>query len=275
MELQKKHNVRIRLDAKDHTFCIFAGIDENGGYIRIGLAVLERLWAYCYGFTVIVEIVKQTVPGKIIELKDKPEAALAWKFLKWAYAGEKERVRYKWEEDFPMPGSTSDDPFVENTDKFFAMVIGFFILHEMGHIILGHLKEPIDPAKAISEELAADAFAARLMLERCPRDKEPDTLFIARANAIATGLTLLSGVEVEARNGVIRDHPKVPERLLHFFNNHIPESDGDTAPIQEYPMYFSSILLEAFALNAGLDFPYCEKHPDFMTFFVRACQAFP
>lgn len=243
-------------------------------YVRIGLAVLERVWAYCYGFTKIVEIVKAEPPGTLVELRDKPEAQLAWKLLRWAYAGEKHRERYAWEADFPKPGSESDDPLVENTDKFFAMVVGFFILHEIGHIALGHLTEPTDADKSIAEELAADAFASKHMLERCPRD-DNDKLFIARANAIAMGLTLLSGVEVDAPTKKLRDHPKVPERLLHFFNQNIPESTGDKAPIQEYPMYFSSIILQAFALNGGLEFPYYEKHPDFMTFFVKACQAFP
>ena len=88
------------------------------------------------------------------------------------------------------------------------------------------------------------------------------------------GLTLLSAVEIEAAEQQQRDHPKIPERLLHFFNQYIPETK-DRSPIQEYPMYFSSIVLEAFALNAGIEFPYYENHPDFMTFFVRACQAFP
>src|SRR5438093_501725 len=74
VELQKAHNIHIRLDAKDNTFCIFAGKDERMAYVRIGLAVLERLWAYCYGFTKIVEIVKAEPPGTLVELKDKPEA---------------------------------------------------------------------------------------------------------------------------------------------------------------------------------------------------------
>src|SRR6476661_3854772 len=158
VEIQKKHNIRLRLDATDHTFCIFAGADEDGKYVRVGLAVLERLWAYCYGFTAIVEIVKKAKPGTLIELKDVPEAALAWKFLRWAHAGEKEKVRFQWESDFPRPDSKSNDPYVENTDKFFIMVLGFFVLHEFGHIVLKHPFGAVPSNQAITEELAADTF---------------------------------------------------------------------------------------------------------------------
>src|SRR4051812_36936766 len=62
LQIQKKHNIRLRLDATDHSFCVCAGAERDEKYIRLGLALLERVWAYCYGFTAIVEIVKKAEP---------------------------------------------------------------------------------------------------------------------------------------------------------------------------------------------------------------------
>ena len=275
-DIKQALSLRIRLIRGKGNLRLRAGKDRHTGerYIKVGLAALERIWAYCYGFTFLFNLVKSRPKGSLIEMNNIPEASLPWELLRWAKVGEDKQVRFEWPNHFPNPGTASTDTYVKNTDNFFIMVVGFLLLHEIGHHSLGHLDEPEDLHQFVNQELEADDFAADLMLTRCPRESATDILFVARANGISTGLALLAGVELDHPVSAIRTHPKVPERLLTVFQKYILE-ESMNANVSEYPMYFASVLMSAFMQNCGIDFPYAESHESYTDFFIKCMHAFP
>lgn len=239
--------------------------------IRVSVVALERLWAYGYGFLALVEAAKAAPQGSEINLDALPGQKLALDLLNWARDGELTQSMYQWPNHFPTPG-TADDPAVAQADALFIHVVGFMLLHELGHHQLGHLDQLERPDRYVGEELEADAFAADFLLQNCPREAIHDADFINRCSGIAVGMTLLAGHEIQNAFSRERCHPKIPERLLEFFEKHIPEVAG-TAPIQQYPMYFAAIVLGAFMQISHL--PFEKVHADFTEFFVRAIRAFP
>jgi peptidase U49-like protein len=275
-EIKQALSVRIRLIRGKGNLRFSAGKDRHTGerYVKVGLAALERIWAYCYGFTFLFDLVKSRPQGSLIEMKNMPEASLPWELLRWAKVGEDKQVRFEWPNYFPKPGAESTDTYVKNTDNFFITVVGFLLLHEIGHHSLGHLDEPEDLHQFVNQEFQADDFAADLMLTHCPRESVKDILFVARANGISTGLALLAGIELDHPASVIRTHPKVPERLLTVFQKYIPE-DRMNPHVPEYPMYFASVLISAFMQNCGIDFPYAASHESYTDFFIKCMHAFP
>ena len=259
--LKDSLNIRFLVDTVDGGVSFSARLNKEGiRSIKMGLGAMERLWAYCYGFTIFFDIARKRPQGVLIEWKNEPEASMAWRLLRWAYRSEQNRTRLKWCKRFPKPGTRTTDPYIENTDKFFTLVLGFIVLHEVGHHALNHFSEVTLPNEKVRQELEADEYAANMMLSMCPRDEE-DQIFVARSNAVSTGLALLSGMELGISPSGERTHPKIPERLLTFFGRHLPETAG-AATVQQYAMYFATILLSAFMQNAGIQFIHTPTSPN-------------
>ena len=274
-ELRESLNIRFIVDVDNGGVTFSAVLSDNGSrYIKMGLAAMERLWAYCYGFTIIFDIARQRPQGALIEWKNEPDAAIAWKLLRWAYRGEQKKRRLKWCRNFPNPGVRDIQGYVENADKFFTLVLGFIILHEVGHHDANHFDKYTTSGQRVRDELQADKFAFDMMLDAYPRGENEELVFIARANAVSTGLALLSGMELGINTSTERTHPKIPERLIKFFEAYVPEPAGP-ASAQQFPMYFSSILLSAFMQNVGIEFSEGNSFASLMDFFVQAFRYFP
>lgn len=181
------------------------------------------------------------------------------------------RSREGWPPDFRQPKMHDEDPYVFSSNKLFTCVVGFFILHEIGHIVLRHPFAQVPPEQSILEEMQADRFACELIMREMPQGNA----FAQRATAISTGLTLLSSVELSVHPDILRDHPKLPERLLTFFSQYAPEPALPSSDKDIYHLHFAAEVLHAFAQSAGLDVHFESVETDFMSYFVRLCQRWP
>jgi hypothetical protein len=81
-------------------------------------------------------------------------------------------------------------------------------------------------------------------------------------------------VELEFGPNQIRTHPKVPERLLTFFDKFVPEGSSPVASRREYPMYFAATVLYAYMLNKGVEFDYLQTFDTLSDFFIAVSRVF-
>jgi len=142
------------------------------------------------------------------------------------------------------------------TNAYFYNALCFILLHEVGHIISGHVFDELeDKQTAYACEKEADAWAERLMLEKCPRAAQEEKEFVGRCTGIALGLSILTGVEFY-HYAKKDDHPTIAERLLNFFQDYIPEGTERVAEEREFPMYVATAIIHAQFMNAGVEFRF-------------------
>ena len=74
-------------------------------------------------------------------------------------------------------------------------------------------------------------------------------------------------------HGNLRTHPNIPERLLTFFNNYLPEvfDEERTISFNDYSAHFVSCVLYAFMLARNIPYPsdeYYATTPDLLRVLI-------
>jgi hypothetical protein len=234
--LYKKYDIRIRLraDAKDWLFEEF----RLGKRILVGLRTLERLWAYCYGYNTIITELQKAGVGGVEAMQNQEGYQLAFQLLNWASQKNLEDIEGDWPTFLPSPLLTEELEHVKTANHFFLMMSGRLLLHEFAHTILNHNNAPgTPPAFLEQEELDADSWADRWILDRWKDYKTDEKVFIGRCLGIAFAHapTLILGLD--AKN-VSPSHPSPIERILAFVRNYFDNADPTHKRAVDLPCAF-------------------------------------
>jgi len=243
--------------------------DTSYGVIRLNLETLERLWMFCFGYLKIWHL-KQSEKWpdrEIIKLTEVPRLARARAMLHWATADHqgffettRERMpregREPWPKEFPTPEVEDEDNDVKAANTFFISVCAFILLHEIGHTVGKHsivVEGTGEPSKKSAEEMEyeADDFAVEFLLRDWKLD-ERKNMYIQRAVAIVTGLSLQASLEPYERIEGEREHPCTPDRFLHFWKKFVAHDIGTSVPIGSVVDAFH-LIISLHALNAAIE----------------------
>ena len=274
LELQKQHKFRIVIDETDQRFRIVA--NSEVATITVSLTAMERVWGYCFGLEKLYNFLRVQDSGKEFVATKYPELSSALAVLSAVYQSEKAKKPIAWATELPCPRSSPNDDDVQNANCRFISVASFLLLHEIAHIVLKHPtgKEYVSPEDRRKQELAADLWAMKFTMDRLAEHNTSDEHFIGRSNGIVLGLCILSSVELVHSPAGARDHPGIPERLLTFFSDYMPDHD-EPADLREQPKYFAATILDAFLLNEGIEIDCTKTDENLFDPIIAARRYFP
>jgi hypothetical protein len=262
-QIQENHKIRLLIDTTREQFVFSYDPTPSADgckRINLGLAALERVWAYCYAFASFDSLLEKRPPGELIFLKEESSVESARRLINIADVAQRANRRMEFPEDLPRPDRSMEEIDINVANNLFLLVTAFIITHEMGHICLNHPPANfITMEQSVREERNADAWAANFILSGWEASTD-EIGRVARANAISAGMALLASVELELHPEQRRNHPKVPDRLLEFFANHLPVEDGTASLLKTYPRRFACAMLYAFMLSRNIQFNYTEKY---------------
>lgn len=221
--LTKERGVRVFVDEGQGTFQF--SVDPCTGQIKVELATLERLWAYCMAYGHVIHQSHQvSETGGLVALSSTPELLNSNRILHWAHIGRLKQVRLPWPDNLPKPVSRPErHSFLELANGLFRKTLGWILLHEVGHVVLCHQPSSGRPLpELVEEEKQADRWATEWILhdgER--RAKEATEDFVLRTLGITCALSLFTTFEVYDRTGGVT-HPDPPDRLWNFLTEFVP-----------------------------------------------------
>jgi hypothetical protein len=264
--------IGIELDATRSDFYIAANVAERK--VILGLAALERIWAYTYFYLAIVDLLSKSPKGEEIDLTAIKEIQPARGLAKWALECEKAKTQTDWPKGLPRPDmDEAADDRIGKVKPYFLHAVCFLILHEMGHIYHKHpTSKFVDRETSYRWEFEADAWAEDFMMKEWEKAGRGEKDFIGRCTGIALGLSMLAGVELyhhEAKD----DHPTIAERLLRFFERYNPESTGSRSAVTDFPLYFASVILHGHFMNAQIPFDLKKPYEDITEYLIAAMRA--
>lgn len=270
--LAEKHKLRLTLDSTKVEFTVFVSRILNT--VWIGLPTLERLWAYAYGYFTLFEIEREVGQGVEVDLCLHPEGMKARTLLLWALTGEHTGKLLPWPKDAPTPDST-DDRNVQPANEIFLMMCAWIFLHELAHLELGHTEEAATKSEeSIKHEFEADAWACHWLLDRWQDYKIDERVFINRTLGITFGIATLTGIEFYREAPERRTHPIVPERLLAFLDEFIPERDREHAERKEIAWLAACAVISANIIHHPHYDPKI-KHVTMRDYIIYSSHFFP
>lgn len=170
--------------------------DPASMIISLGRPFLERLWAHVYAQLAILEWdERHQRPASLQPFFSDSANAPALDILRWAVRADRVAFALPWPQDLPRPPSPSAgrapllsmegalsmlDPsllttFEGRVTRLFLHSLAWMVLHEAGHLILGHSPsteaEPLQFHQAHLQEVEADHFATSL----CVGAQDPET----------------------------------------------------------------------------------------------------
>ena len=282
--LVDRHDVRLNIDTVKKEFHIEAW--PNFKLVFFGLATLERLWAYAYGYYTLLEIQRDVGKGVEVDLTTHSTGVKAKELLAWAVKNEHSEVHMPWPDGAPTPDSLND-PNVEPANEIFLVMCAWIFLHEIAHIEL-HGKPvdstaPVENAsdseseseQSIRQEFEADAWSSHWILDRWTEFKGDDeNVFIKRTLGIAFAISALTGLDLYRKSGKKGTHPSVPDRLLAFLDEFIPETDAQKASKKEIAWLAAIVVLSANLIHHKSYDPK-KVHNTFRDFVVYSKLFFP
>ena len=238
--------------------------------IRVSVPTLERIWAYSYAHLYITWLFQQEPQGVELDLTLDSKRNGARRLLEWAFRADVEGKYSEWPEDLPKPDTdeTSDDN-IKPANEVFLVTLGWILLHEIGHIVLGHEKNicPL-PEEAVAMELAADDWASSWMLIKWRNHKDDIRVFQKRSLGITFGIGLQAGLELHHEAGDIITHPNIADRLLAFLDKYVPEQNATKATPEELAWLAGIAILQTSICNTRRSFVMQPIHDGFRDFIM-------
>ncbi len=264
--------ISIELDGDSQDFYIAADVEKRK--VILGLAALERVWAYTYFYIAVHELIGKYPKGEVIDVASIREFRPARGLAIWALDCEKNKTQSPWPNGLPRPDvDDGSDDRISKTKPYFLHAVCFLMLHELGHIQHKHpTSKFVDNDTSYKWEFEADEWAADFMLNNWQKAGRGQKDFIGRCTGVALGLAMLAGVELyhhEAQD----DHPTIAERLLRFFTKHNPESIGPASAERDFPLYFASMILHGHFMNANIPFALTKVYDDITDYLIAAHRA--
>ena len=220
--ISKSFRIRVVVELDQGTFHFSA--NPATGQISLGLAALERLWAYSMAYGYVIHRSTMDTEEGLISLAVTPEGIDAMRLLGWAHLGEQRKERLPWPSNLPKPAPHSPrGSFGELANGLFRKSLGWIILHEVGHVVHQHRSNTGRlPSELVKEEEEADRWAFDWVLhDGDVRRKQDPTEFLRRTLGITCALGLIATFEVYDRTQGV-DHPDPPDRLWNFLERYVP-----------------------------------------------------
>ena len=152
---------------------------------------------------------------------------------------------------------------------------GFILLHEVGHMALGHCDNPpASPEESIVHEFQADQWAADWILSYWEKYNQDENTFIQRSVGIAFALAALGGIEIQTIKGSVRDHPNSAARLLAFLDRWLPETGSGVLPKKLTAWKVGPAVLHTHFLKSGKLLDPKKAYPSFRQYLVEAQSLF-
>ena len=269
-ELVDQHDIHIEFIVDDDSALL--EVYPQTGLIRFGLAFAERIWAYAYAYMEVMAKVQHSDPGVELRLAEDPETNPAIQLLGWAHACERSKQQVPWPDGLPrhVIGAEKGSPSYA-ADEMFLCIGGWALLHEIGHVVGRHHARGAKTSTARHElEYEADDWASHWILDKCPSDARIRT---KRSLGAAFGLSIISTFEVYDREGDSSTHPDPLKRLLHFLDNHVPETPGPHAGPIDLVWWAAQTILMLHLMNSGKT-PAPEVHENFRAALITAIEMF-
>ena len=264
--------ISIGLDGNSPEFYIAANVEKRE--VILGLAALERVWAYTYFYLAALDLLPNSPKGTVIDITSIDEFQPARELARWALECEREKYQSPWPFGLPRPDiDDGSDDRIRTAKHFFLHAVCFLILHEIGHI---HFQHPpgkfVDAKTSHKFENEADGWAADFMLQYWEKAGRGQKDFIGRCTGISFGLAMLAGVEFY-HHAAQDDHPTIAERLLRFFEKYNPEVTGPPSAVRDFPFHLASVILHTHFLNAGIPFDLTKDYGDITNYLIAAHRA--
>jgi hypothetical protein len=135
-------------------------VDTATGDIRFGWAVIERLWAYTVAYLNLIQVAERFERDWTVGAEQRTQVQHSLHILAWALRNEFTGKQTAWppnlyppREDYP-PGSLAHRAVV-----LFQVMVGWMLLHELGHVVHRHPGGFQPPAVSKKQELDADDWA--------------------------------------------------------------------------------------------------------------------
>lgn len=263
--LSKKHGIDVFVDWGVEQF--WFSCNPQTGRITLGLAALERLWAYSYAYGYVIHKSQETgVEGGRVALTGTAEGIQAMSLLGWAHLGERRGVRLVWPRNLPRPESNPPrHSLSELSNGLFRRTLGAILLHEVGHIVLGHQPNSGRSREDIvADEDAADSWAFDWVLHDGNQRKCSDVAdYVLRTLGVTCALSLIATFEVYDRTLGGGTHPDPPDRLWRFLKGRVPYDLG--VPISPGFAWFAAVCIVKLHLDhGGVAFDPAPEYPDSM-----------
>ena len=221
--LIKKHSLRFELDVQTADFRFEA---NSGGIasarITVGLGALERTWAAAFAYTVLFSLYtdrhKARRSGRHVDSLSHPHLENALTLINWAFFVQHRRQRLPWPDNAPSPSKPSNDhKQMRSTEIAFTGMVGWLLLHELGHFACGHCDQHSqvvheDSKTAHRNEYDADQWAHR----QVTRTKRDETRISATC-AVPFALGVVAAVDYRPTD----QHPAVADRIRSYMREFI------------------------------------------------------
>jgi hypothetical protein len=190
---------------------------SEGRWIRVSAGVLEVLWCQAYGAYVFYqrELAGTQPAGDVTAIRDS-QALRALELYRWALRRMLGKRVEQWPAELPRPTIHADDDAAERVAEEIALVgLGHLMLHELAHVVLGHLPG----GDSIAMEQDADNWAA----DRVLGSAEMDEMMMAK-RSLGVALALLLNVALSIHRGSFggRTHPRSFDRLFNTLAHRVP-----------------------------------------------------
>lgn len=263
--------IHIDIDGARQDFYIAAHVKEKK--VILGLAALERIWAYIYFYLALDNLSDKHGKGKYIDLTTISAFQPARQLAKWALRCEENKCQSPWPNDLPRPDIESGvDAIVDLTRPYFLLAVCFLLLHEIGHIQCQHTTTALLHSESYNCEFQADAWAAEFMLGKWQDAKRGEAEFSRRYTGIVLGLAVLASVELH-HHAAVDDHPTIAERLLKLFERRGPQEVGEQSAIRDFPLHFGGVIIQAHLMNANIPFDFTTEYQDITEYLIAAHRA--
>jgi len=238
-ELQRliaDRNINFQFDVQTHEMR-FEGAELFGGIglVYIGQRGLERLWAHTYGVIHVYRRFQATGFTQPMLLSSTEEGRITGLLLDWAIDGEVNGNPASWPVDLPRPEANPEDDQGKLTNELFLGLVGFAVLHEIGHIVRQHQGDGLPKDVKYRHEFEADEWAYDWVMEHwreyipnIPQIQPGDPLIFKKRCTLITGLFSLIAIHHvrQPRNVETSGHPHTIDRLLRFLIKHANENNG-------------------------------------------------
>jgi hypothetical protein len=180
--------------------------------IDLPIAAMEYVWAQSYRFWVIAQEYKlaQHAGMQKFDLRGNKRLDDAARLVEWSGQNVQTTGDKPWPIDLPRPERYPGDEDRRVANELFLGAMGWIILHEVGHVYLGHAE--LAGAYSQQQEKEADIFATAWILDRL---NQSDPRLIKRMFCIAAGLLCLQSFETVAAPRWHGTHPPAHERISY------------------------------------------------------------
>lgn len=228
-----------------HGAARFVAMPGKGAHIRVSAAALASLWCLAYVAFRFMDVASRAAASPAGQAAEQLLINVAPTYMGLVGFARRLYVADEaWPSDLPQPQFGADPTTIEGrANNLFLAATSWVVLHEIGHLTLGHSRLVSEPLR-LNQEEEADRFAVTWPLEYCPAADQREF----RVLAIIVALAWLFLFEQTSRGG--GDHPK---SIRRFWQAASLFDVPDDSPALENGVYALKAIFDAEATDMPPD----------------------